>query len=532
MDDFSKTRARCEDTEGLLESSDITPIQASPVRNKGKSRAQLPHFLSDSVYVTIMNNTCYLTSLMRGDQMLRAHLARREQNLPNRVLRQKRFTYSPFRPPPTWNALQKVEVGHCKTDTGEPTLDGTLDLVGYQLSRDGLLPQTNISGRTLPAPDTSAISPATRRKLERERDAAVAHIKKHGVRLRRSIKETAVTIGCDEAGRGPLAGPVVGAAVSRIPVSSFNNEFDQLYETPEQFQIFDSKSVSERQRDLVFAMITGHVDFFDIASCKKFVVHHCAGDEATMSPLSSKRFESHVKLSKLPFKKLLSMQTPYLITYHGYNSAGNYVYFWSIGIANHTYIDENNIYNASMNTMHRSAQSIWHMLNDARFSHEVAPRPRSSSIAQYLFSRFCIAANHDNEKRYQVPHSVDLVKGAKEYFDFEPIQPPLVLIDGHAVPGPSYDYFTNVSIGGNVQPIIEGDKRSLSIAAASCLAKVTRDELMNYIDALYSGYGFAENKGYPVEQHMKYVAKNGLSPIHRKTYRPCRAVLEKAHQKK
>lgn len=451
---------------------------------------------------------------------------------PRRLLHQKRIGFSPFRPPPTWNALQRVEVGHRKTDTGDPTLDGTLDLVGYQLARDGLLPLTHISGRSVPQIDTSGISPATRRKLEKERDAAVAQMKKHGVRLRRSVKETAITIGCDEAGRGPLAGPVVGAAVSRIPVSSFNNGFDQLYEAPEQFQIFDSKSVSERQRDLVFAMITGHVDFFDIAGSRKFVVHHCAGDETPSSVATGKRFDSHVKLAKLPFKKLLSMQTPYLITYHGYNSAGNYVYFWSIGIANHTYIDEYNIYNASMNTMHRSALSIWHMLNDARFSQEVAPRPRSSTIAQYLFSRFCIAANHDHEKRYMVPHHVDLVKGATDYFDAEPIQPPLVLIDGHAVPGPSYDYFTNVSIGGDVQPIIEGDKRSLSIAAASCLAKVTRDELMNYLDALYPGYAFGVNKGYPVEHHMKYVARNGLSPIHRKTFRPCRDVLEKAQKKK
>jgi ribonuclease HII len=449
-----------------------------------------------------------------------------------RRIHQKKAGLPPFRPPPTWNALQKVEVGHRKTDTGDPTLDGTLDLVGYQLFRDGLLPLTQISGRGAPRIDTSGVSPAMRRKLEKERDAMVAQMKKHGVRLRRSVKETAITIGCDEAGRGPLAGPVVGAAVSRIPVSSFNNEFDQLYEAPEQFQIFDSKSVSERQRDLVFAMITGHVDFFDIAGSRKFVVHHCAGDETPSNVATSKRFDSHVKLAKLPFRKLLSMQTPYLITYHGYNSAGNYVYFWSIGIANHTYIDEYNICNASMNTMHRSAMSIWHMMNDARFSQDVAPRPRSSTIAQYLFSRFCIAANHDNEKRYIVPHNVNLVRGATDYFDAEPIQPPLVLIDGHVVPGPCYDYFTSVSIGGDVQPIIEGDKRSLSIAAASCLAKVTRDELMNYLDGLYPGYAFSVNKGYPVEHHMKYVAKNGLSPIHRKTFRPCRDALDKAQKKK
>lgn len=449
-----------------------------------------------------------------------------------RVLQQRRFTYSPFRPPPKWNALQHIEVGDRRTERDEPTLDGTLDLVGYQLSRDGLLPQTHISGRQPPAlPYDDGITAATRRKLARERDAAVAHMKKHGVVLRRSIKETAITIGCDEAGRGPLAGPVVGAAVARIPVSSFNNDFAQLYEAPEQFQIFDSKSVSERQRDLVFAMVTGHVNFFDITASKRFFVHHCGSDEAPQSVVGTKKFDSHARLAKLPLKKLLSMQTPYLISYHGHNSAGNYLYLWSISIANHSYIDDHNIYAASMNTMHRSALSIWHMLNDTRFSHEVAPRPRLSSISQYLFTRFCATAGHDYDKRFVTPSHLELLSGASDYFEFEPVQPPLVLIDGHAVPEPSYDYFTNVSIGGDVQPIIEGDKRSLSIAAASCLAKVTRDELMTYLDALYPGYSFGENKGYPVEQHMRYVSKNGICPIHRKTFRPCRVAIERAEKR-
>lgn len=449
----------------------------------------------------------------------------------SRTLLQRQFSYSPFRPPPTWNGLQKIEVGHKKTDYGEPTLDGTLDLVGYQLFRDGLLPSTHVAGRTIHAINDDGLTPAVRKKLQKERDAAVASMKKNGVELRRSIKETALTIGCDEAGRGPLAGPVVGAAVSRIPISSFNNDFEQLYDAPEQFQIFDSKSVSESQRDLVFAMITGCVDFFDIAASKQFVVHHCGDESTPENVLTSKRYPAHVKLSKLSFKKLLSMQTPFLLSYHGYNSAGNYLYLWSIGIANHTYIDQFNILSSSMHCMHRATFSIWHMLNDARFSFEVAPRPKGCTIAQYLFTRFCAAANHDHESNYRVSRHLDLCTGAADFFDFEPVQPPLVLVDGHTVPEPSYNYFTSAPVGGEVQPIVEGDKRSLSIAAASCLAKVTRDELMNYLDALYPKYRFAENKGYPVESHMKYVAKHGLCPIHRKSFRPCKAALEREQKR-
>lgn len=448
------------------------------------------------------------------------------------LLSLKQLLHPPIRAPPKWNALQKIEVGHRRTDNGEATLDGTLDLVGYQLFRDGLLPRTRVAGDSLAVAGDETMNAAMRRKLERESDVAVAHMKKHGVQIRRSIRETAITIGCDEAGRGPLAGPVVGAAVSRIPISSFNNEFDNLYDAPEQFQIFDSKSVSESQRDLVFAMITGHVGFFDIASERKFVVHHCGKDSAPENVMTCKRLESHMRLSKLPFKKLLSMQTPFLVSYHGYNGAGNYLYFWSIGIANHAYIDEHNIYAASMRCMHRSAFSIWHMMNDARFSLEVAPRPRSCTIAQYLFTRFCTAAKHDNEKRYRVPHHLELIKGSVEHLGFEPFQPPLILVDGHAVPDVSHAYFTDVSVGGEVQPIIEGDKRSLSIAAASCLAKVTRDELMDYVDALYPQYHFSENRGYPVLQHMKDISKNGLCPVHRKTFRPCRLILEKQQRRK
>lgn len=444
-----------------------------------------------------------------------------------------------------WRGLAEVQVQTKKTDTNQPTLDGVLDLVGYQLFRDGLLPCSSTAtakdgdegGAHHPEFHSTALTP---QELA-QKDQAVTALQKHGLFLRRSIKETAITIGCDEAGRGPLSGPVVGAAVCRIPVSSFNNESDQLYNAPEQFQIFDSKSVSERQRNLVFSLITGHVDFFDVAGVRHFKVHSCGKDRCPDHILATSRFLSHRKLSKLPLRKLLSMQTPFLISYHGANAAGNYLYFWSIGIANHSYIDRHNIYASSMHTMHRTAQSIWYMLNDTRFSLDMAPRPKGCSIAQYFFSRYTLAAEKDRDKRYRVPHYIDLVKppSSRSSVSHWPsstgslssrgavdlVQPPLVIFDGHAVPLASYRYFCNLPFAGEVQPLIEGDKRSVSIAAASCLAKVARDEMMTYLGQLYPGYRFEENKGYPVEAHMRYVAKYGLSPVHRKTFRPCKEAL-------
>lgn len=67
-------------------------------------------------------------------------------------------------------------------------------------------------------------------------------------------------------------------------------------------------------------------------------------------------------------------------------------------------------------------------------------------------------------------------------------------------------------------PIIKGDAKSLSIAAASVLAKVTRDRLMREYDALMPEYGFAAHKGYGSEAHIEALKKYGPSPIHRRSF--------------
>ncbi len=67
-------------------------------------------------------------------------------------------------------------------------------------------------------------------------------------------------------------------------------------------------------------------------------------------------------------------------------------------------------------------------------------------------------------------------------------------------------------------PIIKGDAKSVSIAAASIIAKVTRDRLMEQYDSILPEYGFASNKGYGAAIHIEAIKKYGPSPIHRKTF--------------
>jgi ribonuclease HII len=75
------------------------------------------------------------------------------------------------------------------------------------------------------------------------------------------------------------------------------------------------------------------------------------------------------------------------------------------------------------------------------------------------------------------------------------------------------------------QAIVQGDGKSLSIAAASILAKTARDQLMCELDVQYPGYGFAKHKGYAVREHRIALKKLGASAIHRRSFAPVRMVL-------
>ena len=74
--------------------------------------------------------------------------------------------------------------------------------------------------------------------------------------------------------------------------------------------------------------------------------------------------------------------------------------------------------------------------------------------------------------------------------------------------------------------MIKGDSKSDAIKAASIIAKVARDTEMKRLDLLYPEYGLAQHKGYPTRAHLESLKQHGLSPIHRRSFAPCRAVAE------
>jgi ribonuclease HII len=119
--------------------------------------------------------------------------------------------------------------------------------------------------------------------------------------------------------------------------------------------------------------------------------------------------------------------------------------------------------------------------------------------------------------------------------------PDYLLIDGpHEIPHSllvdsltrySNDDYTDNDYTNNVFPvqraIIKGDQLSISIAAASIVAKVARDEMMVEYDKLYPEYGFGRHKGYGSPAHMAALSRCGPSPIHRRSFRPVRESLNR-----
>jgi len=96
-----------------------------------------------------------------------------------------------------------------------------------------------------------------------------------------------------------------------------------------------------------------------------------------------------------------------------------------------------------------------------------------------------------------------------------PISPELVLIDGNRCP----------DLAMPSQAVVKGDARVEEISAASIIAKVTRDREMVLLDQQYPQFGFAKHKGYPTKLHFEMLALHGVTPQHRKSFKPVKKAL-------
>lgn len=100
-------------------------------------------------------------------------------------------------------------------------------------------------------------------------------------------------------------------------------------------------------------------------------------------------------------------------------------------------------------------------------------------------------------------------QGVTEVVDGLDVKPDLIIVDA----------LTNINTRGiPYEPIIKGDAKCYNIAAASILAKVTRDRIMRQWDEIYPQYGFASHKGYGTAKHIAAIKEYGLCPIHRKSF--------------
>lgn len=111
----------------------------------------------------------------------------------------------------------------------------------------------------------------------------------------------------------------------------------------------------------------------------------------------------------------------------------------------------------------------------------------------------------------EVIDEINILRATKramaECIENMPVKPELVLIDA-----------VDVKVSVPIKSIIKGDEQSYNIAAASIIAKVTRDRLMRDYDNLYPQYGFAKNKGYGTKEHIEALKKCGPCPLHRKSF--------------
>lgn len=95
------------------------------------------------------------------------------------------------------------------------------------------------------------------------------------------------------------------------------------------------------------------------------------------------------------------------------------------------------------------------------------------------------------------------------------LQPDFILVDAVSIPDLDVTQY----------PIIKGDALSISIACASIIAKVERDQMMQNYDCIFPGYGLARHKGYATREHLIALGKYGPAPIHRSTFEPVKTML-------
>jgi ribonuclease HII len=155
-------------------------------------------------------------------------------------------------------------------------------------------------------------------------------------------------------------------------------------------------------------------------------------------------------------------------------------------------------------------------LNQIKDSKELTSKRR-----EYLFALICeeVLAFGVGIVSPRIIDSINILQATflamERAIDKLPVLPDFLLVDGFTIPNCKYSH----------EGIIKGDKLCLSIACASIIAKVSRDHMMEKLDKIYPGYGFAKHKGYGTKEHISNLWRLGPSVMHRQSFAPVKSVI-------
>jgi len=191
---------------------------------------------------------------------------------------------------------------------------------------------------------------------------------------------------------------------------------------------------------------------------------------------------------------------------------------WAVAISDAPRIDDINILQATLEAMRNAVTAIIHNqgnlesnVNDLRIEKEASAKMHPGCYV------VCHTNDHlGNQMHFDVskPSKSSVVSdaGTEEKSRFEYY----ALIDGNKVPK---------EMPCEAESMVKGDSKEYAIAAASIIAKVTRDRLMREYDTKYPQYNLSQHKGYPTAAHMAVVRKLGATPIHRRTFAPLKHMV-------
>jgi ribonuclease HII len=155
----------------------------------------------------------------------------------------------------------------------------------------------------------------------------------------------------------------------------------------------------------------------------------------------------------------------------------------------------------------RTKSKWWHRVRDSKTTNEKERAELVNFISDHCLSVSVSEVAHETVDKLNIFHAAQLAM--RNAIDGLTLKPQFVFVDGrHSVP--------NISVAQ--QAVVDGDAKILSISAASIVAKVARDKLLNALHELYPVYGFDQHKGYSTSVHRNAIRKHGVSPVHRRSF--------------